>query len=195
MITVGSARRALRRAVELASGLVARGQVEVVGRRAGAGPVVVLDIDNTLADSWPTFLQTHRSQRQRLASIEPLPAIKAVAHDAPLAAGATVCFLSHRNLWEWPVTRRWLRTHGYAARWWNVVLVPSAASKVAHVARLARGHDVTVWDDLSHGHETGEVVFYADVIAQLADLGVDHRGWDEIVALTRPGRDANGGRV
>lgn len=170
-----------------AAAVLARVQIGVIARRAGAGELVVLDIDNTLADSWPSFLGGPTSHLRRLASLEPLPNIKAVAHDAPLAAGATVCFLSHRNPWEWPVTYRWLRRHGFAARWWNVVLVPSAAAKVGHLERLAPGRTVTVWDDLSYGHEHGRVEMYADVIAALAGVSLTHRSWADIVAITGRG--------
>lgn len=185
---VSTVRASGKRAVELLAGVVARAQIEQVRRysRRGAdvGRIVALDIDNTIADSWPSFLVADRGHLERLSSIEPLPNVKAVAHDRPLSEGATVVFLSHRNLWEWPVTFRWLRRHGFAAHWWNVVLVPSPAAKVPLVRRLAPGREVTYWDDLSYGHETGTINFYAEVVDALAGVSLTYKGWDDIVTLS-----------
>ena len=104
----------LKRAVELLAGAIAWLQVGWVLRTTQPGDkIVVLDIDNTIADAWPSFLRPFDSQRSRLASLEVLPNVKGVAHDAPVAEGATIIYLSHRNLWEWPVTYRWLRGNGF----------------------------------------------------------------------------------
>jgi len=185
-----SARRVALRAVETASLLLARAQIAGVRATTSTGDrVVVLDIDNTLADAWPSFLRPFDSHRGRLAGLEVLPNIKAVAHDAPLAAGATIVYLSHRNLWEWWVTYRWLRRHGFSVRADRLVLVPSAPAKVPLLRRLAEGRDVTVWDDLSYGHESGEISFYSDVIDLLAGVSLTHRSWADIVATTGRGLD------
>ena len=101
--------------------------------------------------------------------------------------GATIVYLSHRNLWEWPVTYRWLRTHGFVVRADRLLLVPSAAAKVPLVRRMAEGRTVTMWDDLSFGHETGEVRFYDDVIDSLGGVSLTYRGWADIVGLTGRG--------
>lgn len=181
-------RAVLKRAVDLLAGAIARAQVGWVCRSTRSGDViVVLDIDNTIADAWPSFLAPFESHRSRLAGLEVLPNVKEVAHDAPLAEGATLVYLSHRNLWEWPVTFRWLRANGFRVRPDRLVLVPSAAAKVPHLRRLARDRVVTVWDDLSYGHETGSVTFYAEVIESLAGVSLTHRGWDDIVTLSGKG--------
>ena len=178
----------LKRAVELLAGAIAWLQVGWVLRTTQPGDkIVVLDIDNTIADAWPSFLRPFDSQRSRLASLEVLPNVKGVAHDAPVAEGATIIYLSHRNLWEWPVTYRWLRGNGFAVRPDRVLVVPSAAAKVPYLRRLARGRHVTFWDDLSRGHETGEIEFYTDVIDLLAGVSLTYRGWDDIVTLTGKG--------
>lgn len=178
----------LKRAVELLAGAIAWVQVGWVLRTTQPGDkIVVLDIDNTLADAWPSFLQPHHSQRARLAGLDVLPNVKAVLHDEPRAKGATVVYLSHRNLWEWPVTFKWLRANGFVARPDRVILVPSAAAKVPLLRRIARAREVTVWDDLSHGHETGAIEFYTDVIELLAGVSLTYRGWDDIVTLSGKG--------
>lgn len=191
---VAIGKRVVLGAVGFAWSVSTRAQAALVGRRAGAGPIVVLDIDNTIADSWPSFAGRYPSERARLASLPPLPNIKAVAHDQPLAAGATVVFLSHRHPWEWSVTYRWLRRHGFDAHWWNVLLVPSAMAKVPYLRRFAsgggaRGRAVTVWDDLSRAHETGAIVFYDEVLELVRGISLTSYGWADIVAVTGLGLD------
>ena len=177
-----------KRGVVAIGDAIAWAQVSWVATRTPRGEaIVVLDIDNTLADSWPSFLRPYRSHRDRLARLDVLPNVKEVAHDQPLLDGATILYLSHRNLWEWPVTYRWLGGHGFAVRPDRLVLVPDAASKLRHLRRLARHHRVTVWDDLSFGHETGSVTFYTDVIDALAGASLTYRGWDDIVTLSGKG--------
>ena len=178
-------KRYLRRALDLAAVLVGWLQVEVVRRWTSAGDtVVVLDIDNTLAHAWPSFLEPFDSHRARLAGLPVLPNVKAVLHDEPHAAGTTIVYLSHRNAWEWPVTFRWLREHGFSVAPDRLILVPDAAVKVRHLRRLASGRDVVYWDDLSFGHETGTTSFHDDVIARVRALPLTYHGWDEIEALT-----------
>jgi len=175
----------VKRAVESIAGVIGWAQISLIRRRTSAGDaIVVLDIDNTIADAWPSFLTPFASHRSRLAGLEMLPNVKEIAHDRARAEGAAVVFLSHRNLWEWDVTYRWLRDHGFAVRADNLVLVPTPAAKLPHLRRLARDRELTVWDDLSRGHETGTVTFYAEVIAALAGVSLTYKGWDDIVTLS-----------
>ena len=104
------------------------------------------------------------------------------AHDGAIRSGRRVVFVSHRNLWHWPVTYSWLRRHGFAATWSNVVLVPTPEDKVDHLRRCCVGRSVTYWDDLSHHHETGTVEYYDEVIAAVGELDLEYHGYDDIVA-------------
>lgn len=178
----------VRRSIEAAALALAVLQITLIRASTRRGDeVIVLDIDNTLADAWPSFLRPFDSHRARLANLEVLPNIKEAVHDPAVGDGATIVYLSHRNLWEWPVTYRWLRTHGFVVRADRLLLVPSAAAKVPLVRRMAEGRTVTMWDDLSFGHETGEVGFYDDVIESLAGVSLTYRGWADIVGLTGRG--------
>ncbi|NLA37455.1 MAG: hypothetical protein GX868_17455 [Actinobacteria bacterium] len=162
--------------------------------RRGARRIVMLDIDNTLADSWPTFLVPHGSERERLASIAPLPGMKLVTHDRALAEGSSVIFVSHRNLWHYPVTARWLREQGYAVSPLNLLLVSSAARKPAIARVLAAGRELIVWDDLSAGHESGTVRHYDDVRAEFEAVATRYFGADsiaEVVAGALRGNEAS----
>jgi hypothetical protein len=177
-------KRQLRRLLDATGGRVSGWQVRRF-RRRHAGPITVLDIDNTLADAWPTLQRAWPSDRARQRAMELLPGMKAAAYDR---ATGPVLFLSHRNWWDWNLTRRWLAEHGMHG---TLVLVASAQDKIAHLEVLAAGGGpVTYWDDLSHGTEHGETRFYHEVIDAARRLGIDHHGRDEIEAIVA----AAGGR-
>jgi hypothetical protein len=177
--TMSAAKRGARR-IAARLGAV---QVALVCRAARRRRLVVLDIDNTLADSWPTYAQGWPDERRRLDAIEPLPGVKAAAHDAAIARGDAVMFLSHRSVRHWLRTFRWLRRHGFAATPLNVVLVADPADKVAHLRRCVRAADVVYWDDLSHSHEHGEAAFHHELIATVRSLPLEYVGWDDIRAV------------
>lgn len=157
----------------------------------GSGGLTVLDIDNTLSDAWPTWMAEWPSHAERLASMRVLPGMKAAAYDTAVERGDEIVFLSHRMLWEWRSTQRWLVANGFAATPGNVVLVPSAADKLAVLGRLATGgRTITYWDDLSHGTERGRTEMYDRIIAEVRTLAVEYHGLEVIEAVVA----AAGGR-
>lgn len=177
-------KRQLRGLLDAAGGQVARWQVRRF-RRRHPGPITVLDIDNTLADAWPTLQRDWPSDRARQRAMQPLPGMKPAAYDTAIGP---VLFLSHRNWWDWGLTRRWLAAHGMRG---TLVLVASARDKIAHLEVLVgTGGPVTYWDDLSHGTEHGSTQLYDEVIDAVRRLGVEHHGRDEIEAIVA----AAGGR-
>lgn len=125
-----TARRLIRRAIDLVALAVGHASLSVVLWRTGGNPVTVLDIDNTLADSWPTLVTRITSERERLRGLAPLPGMRSVAHDPAIARGDAVIYLSHRSLWFGPLTNRWLREAGFDASPLRVILVPSAAARL-----------------------------------------------------------------
>ena len=183
-------KRALRRALDRVGRAGSSLQITWCRRRAGGRRVTVIDIDNTLADAWPSYLVEWSSHRDRLRSLTVLPGMRAAAHDAALARGDLVVFLSHRNWWEWGLTRRWLQSNGFAVGTSNLVLVASPADKVDHLRSLAKGGPVVVWDDLSHAQETGSPQHYDDVVDSVRGVVSEYHGYAEIEAVV----ESAGGR-
>lgn len=159
-------------------------------RRRHNGAVTVLDIDNTLADAWPSFLAGHRSERERLRDLELLPGMKVAAYDGR----DRVLFLSHRSWWYWWLTRRWLRENGFDG---TLVLVSTPGHKLGHLRRLVDGGgQVVYWDDLSHGTERGRTELYVELIDAVGALDLTYHGIDEIEAVVAAagGRRSGSGR-
>jgi hypothetical protein len=75
----------------------------------------VVDIDNTIADSWrtqtPQYLAQFRSESDRIMSIAPFEAMQRLFEDIP--PRTRVIFLSARYYIRYFVTKKWLKKHGF----------------------------------------------------------------------------------
>jgi hypothetical protein len=185
----------VRAVFEAAARGVADAQVESIVRGPRSIPLLILDIDNTIADTWPSYASSWPSETARLAGLLPIPEVREAVYERAVDTGKRVMFLSHRQLGHRRVTLRWLRLNGFAMERHSVVLVPAAADKVALVRRLAKVTTVEYWDDLSYGHERGGPFFYTALIERIRATSVDYHGWEDICALrgipsTRGGADA-----
>ncbi len=191
-----SVKRLVWKAVHALAALVGRLQGELVARAHRGRPLFVLDLDNTLADTWPSYLEDHAGERARLAGLAPLAGMVDATHGEAQRKGAGTVVLSHRAVWHWPVTRRWLRRHGIRLRWYELVLVADPAHKVAHLRRWCRaGCDVVYWDDLTHGTEHGREQRYDAVVSAVAKLPLTHHGADEIAAIVSEADPERAARV
>jgi hypothetical protein len=186
----GRAKVVARRLVDGAGAMVGHAQLRWSIRGARDRTITVLDIDNTLADTWPSYLEDWPDHRLRLRALAELSGMRAAVYEPAVRRGDVVVFLSHRNWWEWGLTRKWLLDHGYAVPTASLVLVPSAAAKVAHLSRLTRAGTVVYWDDLSHGQESGTPQRYDEVVTAVQALRLEYHGVDEIEAIVA----AAGGR-
>ncbi len=83
----------------------------------------VVDIDNTIADSWkkmtpeeksgqaPQYKNAFRSQSDKMMDLEPFPSMQRLFHDIP--PRTRIVFLTARQYIRYFVTKRWLKKHGF----------------------------------------------------------------------------------
>ena len=145
-------------------------------------PLWLFDIDNTLAVTWPSLMPPVAPEPQRLAGLPVHAGARALLAEAE-QAGAAVVFLTARAHRSSGVTRAWLARQLDVPPVHPLFLVSSAARKEAffsHAAATKR--QVTVVDDLSYGHETGEVQMHQPLIALLAALPVRHIDYEALCA-------------
>ncbi len=156
----------------------------LAGQRLPGDAVVVFDLDNTLAHTWPSFAQGHAHIWARLASLPPRPEM--VELFARVRQRRPWLVLTAREYRTWPTTLAWLRRHTGVRESGRVIMVRSAAEKlpILNRLRLAYGR-VLLIDDMSRNHEHGEVLSYDEVMAQLARIGITHLGVDFIEGVTR----------
>lgn len=138
--------------------------------------LIIFDIDNTLADTWPSFMSNWQSESERLLALPIFGGMKRLVHKE-VGNGNTVLFLSARNPRYHFVTRKWLDKNGF----YNIpfILVENPNDKINYI-KNATGV-VDFYDDLSFNHENGKVIFYQTIIDQIKGFGnVTYYGYEYI---------------
>jgi hypothetical protein len=158
-----------------------------LGRQDRGRPLNVVDIDNTVAITWPSLLPPVLSASQRLRTL-PVHAGARQWVLSAMARGEHVAFLSARPSSSRRDTEFWLQAVLGVPAQVPVFLVSSAQRK-RPFWRLAARHPggATVVDDLSFGHETGEVAHDDSGAALVLALGLRYVGYGELQAINDPG--------
>ncbi|SHG02653.1 hypothetical protein [Pedobacter caeni] len=141
-------------------------------------PVYLVDIDNTLADTWPSLCgRVYGNERDRYRSLSVFLGMrKLIVHQRTMAK---VIFISARSYLNYQVTKRWLESCGLGGC--DLILVAKAADKMYYLKTLVSREITVVYiDDLSYNHEHGELKLYHEMILELKDLPVTYLGLEEI---------------
>jgi hypothetical protein len=148
---------------------------------ADGRPLWVVDIDNTVAHTWPSLLEPAGSDAARLAALPPLEGMCDRVREA--VPRVRVVFVTVRPYAAYFATRKWLRAQGLPSGAANVVLVEEPAGKPALLEEgfhLFPWRQVEYYDDLSYHQETGSVKFYGDLIGRVRKLPLKYVGYWEL---------------
>lgn len=150
----------------------------------GPKRIFIFDIDNTIANSWPTFLEGHASERERLMSIKPFSNFQRMLGElSPKASkqGSVIVFLSARPFLHYSTTRTWLRRYFPVEPFPYLFVVPRAVDKCEYLETFSKISSSLVYiDDLSFGHERGRKRYYDEVITRVSNLGIEYFGDKDI---------------
>ena len=156
--------------------------------------MVVMDIDNTLAHTWPSFLQNYPDDTVRHESLAVLYRMRNWFLKWRAEADLAVTFLSARPSHLQQATRFWLDSNGFSRPGDNLTLVDRASHKQLYFELASRlcacGQTVTVIDDLAYNHENGEVRHYHELQSYLRSSSIDYKGFEfieNIVSNSHPG--------
>ncbi len=147
-------------------------------------PLWIVDIDNTLAHTWPSLNEKHGSEKERMLSLPPLNGMcEKVRAASP--ASAEVLFVSVRPYGMYFVTRKWLRAQRLPVNFSNLVLVQDPSDKLELIRLALSGSRRTVeyYDDLSYHHETGRTEFYENIINAVKALPLKYVGYAELSSI------------
>jgi len=142
--------------------------------------VFFVDIDNTIADTWPSFLQKWPSEANRLASIPAFEGMKNYLRQIETEKGNLIIYLTARNIRYKGLTQQWLQSRGFPVHNTRLVLVATPGEKLPYIKMPGKGFTVTYIDDLAFGHETGQVKKYETVINAVKKLPLTYVGSEEI---------------
>jgi len=139
----------------------------------------ILDIDNTIADSWPTLVKrvSYKNEFYRYASINIHPCAQTIFNKYE---GFPKLYLSARPLYFYFTTLKWLRKNTDNS-FYLLILVPTAHSKLKYLKYLSKKINHLIYiDDLTYNHENGSVKYYQDIIDCLTNFNVTYYGADYI---------------
>lgn len=149
--------------------------------RASKKKILVVDIDNTIADTWKTIGQKNTSEYARLINLELLKGTKEFIDQTD----ATVIFLTARNYRHVPVTRQWLENQGFIVDIFHMIFVLEAHQKVSYLKKIAHKKEVIFIDDLSFNHEKGAVEFYKTTIDAVKKLPITYYDYNFILDINK----------
>lgn len=149
------------------------------------GELWVVDIDNTIADTWPSFSAGFASESERLSSLRPLEGMCARIR-AAVPQRASVVFVTLRPYAAYFVTRKWLKAQGLPCGPAEIVLVEKPEAKLELLEEAFErfpGRRVEYYDDLSYGHEKGEMKLYSGLIGRAKALPMKYFGYEELAGI------------
>jgi hypothetical protein len=148
--------------------------------RTNSKIILLIDIDNTLADTWPTLNKTWKSESERLSKLNPFQSVISHLFKNYSPKVHQWVFLSSRNYFSHLVTINWLKKNNLPAGWKNVILVQSPMEKIDLINKYVK-NKIVYFDDLSYNHENGDMKFYEKEI-ELININdyVEYHGYAEI---------------
>jgi hypothetical protein len=142
--------------------------------------LILFDIDNTLADSWPSLLiNSWSDQNQRLRYLAVFLRMRRLVLALQQSPFNRVVFITARSNFSWRSTSNWLSSIGIRVKPWAVIITRTADDKL-DLVRAARAPVVYLVDDLSAGHETGQTLIRHDLIEEIRRLPVRYYSKDQI---------------
>jgi hypothetical protein len=139
--------------------------------------VYLVDLDNTLADTWPTLNLKFSHERDRLLAIKPFKAMRYYVNNL-FNEGNYVVIISYRSIINYNVSRTWLRQNKISYN--LLVIVDDPTKKVELLEKIYKNYQIVFIDDLSYNHENGTIEVYYRILERIKDLGINYIGKDRI---------------
>lgn len=131
---------------------------------------VVLDIDNTLADTWQVLHTLNN-----IKSYELIPTLNGTIREIEKNyIGVPRIFLSNRNILTYTATMNWLIKNNLFNNKKDILVLTSFPSqKIYYLKKLMlKSIEIYYYDDLSYNHENGKVKFYNNIISEIKNMRI-----------------------
>lgn len=145
-------------------------------------PIVIIDIDNTIANTWPTLIQDWDNESQRISSIEPITSVIDYIKNYYPETSYTWIYLSNRSYFIFFDTYKWLNKVNMNTNF-NVVFVPKPEHKI-NLFKKYHNINFVYFDDLSFNHENGNVLYFDKEISYLnMNNNIKYYGHKKILSI------------
>lgn len=148
--------------------------------------IIIFDIDNTVADTWPSLLKKNINEKERLSNLRPFKSVVKLILNYN-KKGERIIFMSARNYKFYNTTKSWIKAN--CIEHFSLILVSNVYEKLK-LLKIFKNKNITFYDDLSHSHEKGVILFYDDVLKELKELNhVKYFGYNELLLLQNKNYD------
>jgi len=130
--------------------------------------IIVFDIDNTLANTWPSLKSSMASNQYDFYRRLPLINDAKYLVEESQLKGYSIFFLSARDPRYWLSTKFWL-SDKFNITSFSLRLVPNVKMKIGYWKKLSKQNKLVVIDDLSYNHENNNIKFYKPEIDYLSN--------------------------
>lgn len=142
--------------------------------------IIIFDIDNTIANTWPSLLMSFKTEKDRLISLPRFEKVLNLAQDHILA-NEKVIFLTARDYKLYSITLKWLLNIGISKP--NLIMVSKPYEKIK-LLRSIPNKRIILYDDLSYNHENGYVKFYDKEILLISQMkNVEYLDYNYLIKL------------
>lgn len=128
---------------------------------------VFVDIDNTIANTWP-YLNRAIPLNVVYKDVPPFLQMVNLIQSIEFEKDNLIVFLSARNPRYYNITKKWLNQNGF--RSFLLLLVPSVNNKITVIKLVSRKKVVVFFDDLSFNHEAGDIKYYENIIHDIKQM-------------------------
>ena len=137
--------------------------------------IYLLDIDNTLADTFHSYKYYFKSYEDRLSSLAIFIGMRNKYIEI-FDNNENVFFISARKISSQATTFKWLKSNGLRIERENIFNVNNVNVKVSLIKLLNKNnhYHITLIDDLSYNHENGKVKYYENQIIAINQFKVLH---------------------
>ena len=149
--------------------------------------ICIVDIDNTLANSWPSLLIEWSNERERYMNLRYFPQVLEeiikVKED-----GYSLLFLSARPFQFYSTTKHWLDLLPRLKGTFQLYLVSNPFFKLKFLYWFNLKKEILFFDDLSYNHEGDCLLFYEDCINKMSELNIKYYDYFYLKTLQKSTR-------
>lgn len=144
--------------------------------------IYIFDIDNTLADTWPSFLEDYKSEKERYSKLSIFLNMRKIILKAyHKKENRKVLFLTARNYFQYFTTYSWLKNNQIPLSFFDLILTHGAEEKVKLLQKFGeKGYKIIFVDDMTYNHESGEMKYYEQPINDISKSKIHYFGVDQI---------------
>jgi len=150
-------------------------------RRKSASSLYIFDLDNTLADTWPSLNLYFSSNSERLKSLKPITGMVKM-FDSLILRKKNIYILTARSFEYFFLTKKWLKKNTEFKNSANLILVEKPKDKLKFLRLIKQKYEVVYYyDDLSYNHENKDTKFHHDIINEVKKDVNKYYGYDFIL--------------